>query len=501
MDSGLAGKSPRPGMTECFAPLPTLHFSRKLRRVSDSRTLFAALRETADADVVTAIERAVAAGAGRDLARINVLAFAAVHGLDEEKAIAAFLHAAKLGMFELFWDVLCPSCRGVLHVTETLQDVHREPYACSLCSRSFEVSLDETIEIVFTVSPRLPKIAAHEPHTLPFWDYYRQVFWSSAVDVSDADLEKLIAEFTLDARVLEAGDQATVTIDLPEGWVILFEPVSHFGHYIKVAPARTADLQELTVALKGGRAPTATTELRSGPLRLTIANRTALRALPVVWNENRSFDALVGKRRPHLTAKRIFTNQTFRDLYRTDTLAVDQGLKIVSLTFLFTDLKGSTELYARTGDLVAYELVRQHFLLLNKIVAQNGGAVVKTIGDAVIATFPAPERALAAAFAMREAIASVGVDTRKEDLILKIGIHEGPSVAVMLNDRLDYFGQTVNIAARVQGLAVSHTIFATKPVVDHPQSAAVLAKAGITPVPQNVTLKGVAGETAVYEIP
>ena len=71
----------------------------------------------------------------------------------------------------------------------------------------------------------------------------------------------------------------------------------------------------------------------------------------------------------------------------------------------------------------------------------------------------------------------------------------------MLNDRLDYFGQTVNIAARVQGLAVSHTIFATKPVVDHPQSAAVLAKAGITPVPQNVTLKGVAGETAVYEIP
>jgi len=85
--------------------------------------------------------------------------------------------------------------------------------------------------------------------------------------------------------------------------------------------------------------------------------------------------------------------------------------------------------------------------------------------------------------------------------MLKIGIHEGPCLAVMLNDRLDYFGQTVNIAARVQGLAVSRAIFATKPAVEHPQSAELLRTAGITPSPQNVTLKGVAGEVAVYEIP
>ena len=79
--------------------------------------------------------------------------------------------------------------------------------------------------------------------------------------------------------------------------------------------------------------------------------------------------------------------------------------------------------------------------------------MVKTIGDAVMATFPAPDRALAAALRMREAIGGVGSETRHEDLLLKIGIHEGPCLAVMLNDRLDYFGQTVNIAARVQGLA------------------------------------------------
>ncbi len=469
--------------------------------MTDSQTQFPALRDVADAKAAAAIERLITAGADSELARINVLAFAAAHDLDEEAAIAAFLHAAKLGIFELSWDVLCPTCRGVLHIAHTLKDVHREPYDCALCSRSFEATLDDVVEIVFTVSPRVRRIAAHDPDKLPFWDYFRQVYWSTAVDLSDADLQRLIKEFTVYAKALGPGEHATVTFDAPEGWVLLFDPVSHFGHYLKVAPERTGDVQEVAVAMKGTRAPTETTQLKSGKVRLTIENGTAARALPVAWLETKAYDALVAQRRPHLTAKRIFTNQTFRDLFRTDTLDVDQGLKIVSLTFLFTDLKGSTELYARVGDLVAYELVRAHFVLLTQIVAAEGGAVVKTIGDAVMATFPTPDRALAAALRMRAGIGSVGAETRREDLILKIGIHEGPCIAVMLNERLDYFGQTVNIAARVQGLAMSDAIFATKSVVDYPQSAALLAAAKITPQPKSAMLKGVASAVAVYEIP
>ena len=113
---------------------------------------------------------------------------------------------------------------------------------------------------------------------------------------------------------------------------------------------------------------------------------------------------MMANRRPFLTAKRLLSNQTFRDLYRTDTLDVDQRLKITSLTFLFTDLSGSTELYERVGDLVAFDLVRAHFNVLNEIVAAEAGAVVKTIGDAVMATFPTPDRAVAAALRMRDAM-------------------------------------------------------------------------------------------------
>jgi class 3 adenylate cyclase len=122
--------------------------------------------------------------------------------------------------------------------------------------------------------------------------------------------------------------------------------------------------------------------------------------------------------------------------------------------------------------------------------------VVKTIGDAVMATFPAPDRAVAAALRMRDALRDLDAD-----LMLKIGIHEGPCLAVMLNERQDYFGQTVNIASRVQNLAMSRSIFATGPVVEHGSASALLARSGIKPVPQERTLRGIANQVAVYEIP
>ena len=182
------------------------------------------------------------------------------------------------------------------------------------------------------------------------------------------------------------------------------------------------------------------------------------------------------------------------------SLELDQRLKIVSLTFLFTDLKGSTELYERVGDLAAFDLVRAHFRLLHEIVASEAGAVVKTIGDAVMATFPTPERAVAAALRMREAMQTLNRERQGEVLLLKIGIHEGPCLAVMLNDRQDYFGQTVNIAARVQGLAVSRSIFATGPVVEDPKAAAVLQQAGVSASAQLCSIRGIAREVPVYEL-
>jgi len=211
--------------------------------------------------------------------------------------------------------------------------------------------------------------------------------------------------------------------------------------------------------------------------------------------------AILGNRRPFLTAKRVLSNQTFRDLYRAETLDIDQRLKILNLTFLFTDLKGSTKFYERVGDIAAYDLVKDHFHVLHEIVADESGAVVKTIGDAVMATFSTPEDAIAAALRMREGMQRLNDERGHEDLLLKIGIHEGPCLAVNFNDRQDYFGQTVNIASRVQNLADSSAIFATGPVVENPRSAELLEKAGLIPKPQQIQLRGVTERVKIYEIP
>jgi class 3 adenylate cyclase len=241
--------------------------------------------------------------------------------------------------------------------------------------------------------------------------------------------------------------------------------------------------------------------MRPGPLRISFENRTDRRVLPALWIAADPLHNLMGKRKPFLTAKRLLTNQTFRDIYRTDTLDVDQRLKITSLTFLFTDLKGSTALYERVGDLVAYDLVRQHFRVLYEIVAAESGAVVKTIGDAVMATFATPDRALAAALRMREEMTRINAERDNDDLLLKIGIHEGPCLAVRFNDSQDYFGQTVNMAARVQGLASSRAIFATKSVVEDDKAAKILESSGLQPLMQRAALRGITDETTVYEIP
>ncbi len=427
-----------------------------------------------------------------------MLDFAARRGLDEERAIAAFLHAARVGLFDLSWNVLCPGCGGVLDASASLKTIHRDEYTCALCAVGYEPTLDEMVEVSFTVNPRVRRIAAHDPHTLPMWEYYRQIFWSTGIDLPE-DFEEIINETVIDSIELPPGERASLSLQLPQEFVIVFEPVTHSAQFLDVKGEPTRERQNLTAVFNRVSAPTATLAMRPGPLRLSLENRTDVRVLPGVWIAGQKLHDLLGKRRPFLTAKRLLTNQTFRDIYRTDTLDVDQRLKITSLTFLFTDLKGSTELYERVGDLVAYDLVRAHFRVLNEIIAAEAGAVVKTIGDAVMATFPTPDRAVAAALRMREAMRSIKDGER--DLLLKIGIHEGPCLAVMLNERQDYFGQTVNIAARVQGLAASRSILATEAVVGHPQSSSILETSGLKPLPKRTSLRGIADEFMVYEIP
>jgi class 3 adenylate cyclase len=469
--------------------------------ISDIQAQFATLAQATDPAVADAIARLIRDGADHELNRINVLDFAARHGLNEERVISGFLHASRLGLFDLTWNVLCPGCSGVLDAHSTLKSLRHDDYHCGLCACGYEASVDEQVEVAFTVAPRVRHIAAHDPNTLPLWEYFKQVFWSSGVDLNQDSFASLTDEVTLDAMELPAHGKAVMSLQLPSEFVIIFEPVTHAAQFIDVQGEPTKERQHLSLIYNRMHTPTGTITLRPGPLRLSLDNQTEVRVLPSVFVAAEGLHHLIGKRKPFLTAKRILTNQTFRDVYKADNLNIDQRLKITSLTFLFTDLKGSTALYERVGDLAAFDLVRAHFHALLEIIASEAGAVVKTIGDAVMATFTRPEQALAAGLRMRAAMERLNEERGTKDLVVKIGIHEGPCLAVMLNERQDYFGQTVNIAARVQGLADSQAIYVTGPVISAHAVDDILRKADITPIQKQAALRGIADKIVVYEIP
>ena len=142
-----------------------------------------------------------------------------------------------------------------------------------------------------------------------------------------------------------------------------------------------------------------------------------------------------------------------------------ESLAISDITYLFTDLKDSTPLYESVGDVNAYFLVRQHFDILNKIIRERSGTIVKTIGDAVMASFQRPQDAVLASIEMIEELSRFN-QTASRPLGLKVGVHRGRAIAVRLNDRIDYFGQDVNIAARVQGLAGVNEVCLTEAVME-----------------------------------
>jgi class 3 adenylate cyclase len=470
--------------------------------MSEIQAQISMLKQTADPAVADAIARLIDEGEDHELNRINVLDFSKRIGLDEERVISGFLHASRLGLFDLTWNVLCPGCGGVLDAHSTLKSLRPDDYHCGLCACGYEASVDEQVEVAFTVSPRIRRIAAHDPNTLPVWEYFKQVFWSSGIDLNKESFAQLTDEVTLDTFELPAGERATMSLQLPSDFIIVFEPVTHAAQFIDVQGEPTKDRQQLSLVYKKTPSPTGgTVTLRPGPLRLMLDNQAGVRVLPSVFIAADALHHLIGKRKPFLTAKRMLTNQTFRDVFKADNLNIDQRLKITSLTFLFTDLKGSTALYERVGDLAAFDLVRAHFHALLEIISSEKGAVVKTIGDAVMATFIRPEHAIVAGLRMRAAMDELNAKRGTRDLVVKIGIHEGPCLAVMLNERQDYFGQTVNIAARVQSLSTSQEIHITGPVIEAPAVAAILDKESIVPIQKQAALRGIADKIVVYEIP
>ncbi|MES0490338.1 MAG: DUF5939 domain-containing protein [Leptospirales bacterium] len=437
-----------------------------------------------------------------DLYKINPVSYAKNRGTVEKEATELFLWAAKEGIFAMNWGLVCPTCGDDVGSFRSLKKVSNH-FFCNVCRVESTACLDEHIMVTFTVNPSIRKIAYHDPDSLSIEDYVNKYHYSREGKIPDTGetFPEFIHKYIREYVDLKQNEKTEISMEVEEGYLLGFDLKTNAGFCITIEKDYKTKKEISIVLLDGEYIYNEEMKAPPGKINFEIMNGCSENARMVVLFEppvdptrqqpNLVFDEF-------LTGKMLLSNHTFNTLFRNEMQVGSEGIKVKDITILFTDLKGSTEIYERIGDMQAFSLVSQHFQLLEKIVATHEGSIVKTIGDAIMATFLNPVQAMQAAIKMNNEIADFNRKTNNQDLILKIGVHKGPSIAVTLNQQLDYFGRTVNIASRIQHLANPEEINVTNDIYQY--SGLLDAISGYNADPIQVQLKGMQDEMQIYRI-
>jgi len=453
--------------------------------------------------VISKFETLIRSGDDLSLYRVNPLAFARDRAIAEAESIDLFLHATRSGLFEMSWDVVCPQSGMVLDSFGALRTL-KTHYVCGLCDVSGETDLDDFIDVTFTVSPQLRRLPFHDPESLSVEDFHWKLRFLNDGRLPGQQVRFLdvLHGLVRGLAFLPPGSTTTLRADLGPGALSGVNVQTQAAFMVPVTGALAATPSRLQVRYDGRRFSPSLAGLPPGPVIIEVENSGTTRGSLLLINWPPEIVALTVKPaldfEPYMSGGMLLARQTFRRLFRSERVDEREGLGIRQVTLLFTDLKGSTAMYERLGDLNAYALVREHFALLGVTVQQHSGAIVKTIGDAVMAVFSRPTDAVSAALDILGVIERYNGEHGDPSIILKIGVHCGPSIAVTLNDNLDYFGQTVNVAARVQSLADAGEICVSEALYSAPGVSDVLA--GHKIVGFEAPLRGVEGSACVYRI-
>ncbi len=444
------------------------------------------------------------------LFRVNPFTFAQERGVSEDEAVDLFLLANKVGLFQANWSLLCPGCGVAVQSFSTLKSLC-SLFHCYLCSVDIETRLDDYVNVGFTVSPNVRAIPAHAPASLSVEDLYLRYQFAREArpDPAGPPFVEMIQQAALGLTYLEPRETKRFDVVVEPGVLCAYDVISH-GLFNFVVRGEPRENPPQRVRLQDGNLHTPSIEVAPGKLTLEVQNDSDQRLSVVLlpkpqWAIDLLEARLAAGQSPFamtfdkfLTGRRLLTSHTFRQTFGNEIIRASDGIGVRDISILFTDLKGSTEMYDRIGDLKAFALVNQHFDRLGRAITRHRGAVVKTIGDAVMASFESPSDAVLAAREMLSEIEAFNHEVGEREIVLKVGVHRGASIAVTLNDRLDFFGQTVNIAARVQGLADADEIYITHEVYTAPGVKESLSELQVTP--REATLRGVQRAVSVYRV-
>ncbi|MEX2364675.1 MAG: adenylate/guanylate cyclase domain-containing protein, partial [Balneolaceae bacterium] len=366
-----------------------------------------------------------------DLERIHPYALAEYWGEKKYSVLNVFLHAAKLDLLDFSWDICCPSCKSPKNNFRKLRETRIHLF-CEDCEADYSMDFNKNTHLVFSPHPLIRKLS-DKKHCLggPSGKPHRVI-----------------------QQLIGVGEERYINVRLEEG-TYLFRTYDHDG-FLKLHVREDGDDnvtfyitendfkgQEITVSKKPN---------------LVISNRSSKKAVCFVDKLNWKQEAIY--------ASEVSSSLDFRNLFSRETIKESSKVKASEVTMLFTDLMNSTELYLQEGDESAIGRVMSHFKIIQQIVAEERGGIVKTIGDSVMAVFREPASALKAVQRIQQIFTTS--TAMGESFKLKAGIHYGDCTAVNLNGRIDYFGTTVNIASRLVDIASEKEIMVSEAVFNHP---------------------------------
>lgn len=370
-------------------------------------------------------------GADTDVGRIRPFELAEAWGVDRRRMLEACLLGVRAGLLELGWDIVCPSCRTAADRRQSLAEL-AEGAHCQLCDIQFDLGLDRAVEATFRPARSIRQIdegpyciggPRRTPHVV-----------AQAILPPDGAAELAVAAEPGQYRIFVRGGAVA-------------------SAHVTEAGSGSVELELLGDTLSPG-----SVELAPGAVVRVVQRDGSERHVKL---ERQDYADLAA------TAHLLSTLPRFRRQFAGELLRPGVTLSVARVALLFTDLTNSTALYTALGDAKAFHVVQDHFDLLRGIVEEHEGTIVKTIGDAVMAAFARERAAIAAAVQMHEAF--TGFRKQAADASgnqLKIGVYAGPCYVVTANGILDYFGQSVNLAARLQGVAHGGEIVLTEKAAD-----------------------------------
>jgi class 3 adenylate cyclase/ribosome-associated toxin RatA of RatAB toxin-antitoxin module len=411
------------------------------------------IEEGSDARVVDRLLEFVQHADDFAVSRIRPYQLADDWKVERRTVLETCLRSTRHGLFDLQWQLLCPLCRGPQETDHSLRELSSKVH-CDACQIDFTVNFDRFVEVTF------------RPNAL-----LRQVETRDFCMGSPERTPHIVAQQLLPAHTerslslpLEAGRYRFRALELSGGQDVAVGESGSISSTIAISDTGWP-AEELNLALQSSLK----LENKTNSEQLLILERLA-------WSDQSA------------TAAEVTALQIFRDLFSNEALRPGEQISVGTLTILFTDLRHSTQLYREIGDATAFGRVMNHFDVLKKLIAEEDGALVKTIGDAVMAVFRRPVSAVKTMLAAQQILAAP--PDGSAPLTLKAGIHTGPCIAVTLNERLDYFGSTVNMAARLESLSTGHDVIISNALYADPEVRELVNSPNLTADQFDIELKG-----------